>query len=193
LIDWVCRHTTLFRNPAFAGLSLITGGEINSSSDALERKGRLMVKQRGFTIVELVMVIVVLGVLSAVAVPRFFDRKAFDERFYFEEALSAVRYAQKLAIASGCSIEIQLDQHGYRAVYTNDCGDAQTDPKRGDPVAGPDGGDLQSNNPKKVGINQKLAVTFNALGAVDAPASIKFAEGTFELIVHSTGFIEARP
>ena len=67
------------------------------------------------------------------------------------------------------------------------------DPKRGDPVAGPDGGDLQSNNPKKVGINQKLAVTFNALGAVDAPASIKFAEGTFELIVHSTGFIEARP
>jgi MSHA pilin protein MshC len=193
LIDWVCRHTTLFRNPAFAGLSLITGGEINSSSDALERKGRLMVKQRGFTIVELVMVIVVLGVLSAVAVPRFFDRKAFDERFYFEEALSAVRYAQKLAIASGCSIEIQLDQHGYRAVYTNDCGDAQTDPKRGDPVAGPDGGDLQSNNPKKVGINRKLAVTFNALGAVDAPASIKFAEGTFELIVHSTGFIEARP
>jgi len=193
LIDWVCRHTTLFRNPAFAGLSLITGGEINSSSDALERKGRLMVKQRGFTIVELVMVIVVLGVLSAVAVPRFFDRKAFDERFYFEEALSAVRYAQKLTIASGCSIEMQVDQYGYRAVYANDCGDASTDPKRGDPVAGPDGGDLQSNNPKKVGINQKLAVTFNALGAVDAPASIKFAEGTFELIVHSTGFIEARP
>lgn len=151
------------------------------------------VAQRAFTIIELIMVIMIMGILAAVVGPRFFDRKAFDERFYFEEALSAVRYAQKLAIASGCSIEIQLDQDGYRAVYANDCGDAPTDPKRGDPVAGPDGGDLQSNNPKKVGINQKLAVTFNALGAVDAPASIKFAEGTFELIVHSTGFIEARP
>lgn len=150
-----------------------------------------MIKQRGFTIVELIMVIIILGIISAVALPRFFDRKVFDERFYFEEALSAVRYAQKLAIASGCSIEMQLDQDGYRAVYASDCGDAPTDPKRGDPVAGPDGGDLQGNSPKKVGINQKLK--FNALGAVDAPASIKFAEGTFELIVHSTGFIEARP
>ncbi len=149
--------------------------------------------QNGFTLVELIMVIMIMGILAAVVGPRFFDRKAFDERFYFEEALSAVRYAQKLAIASGCSIEMQLDQDGYRAVYASDCGDAPTDPKRGDPVAGPDGGDLRGKNPKKVGINQKSAVTFNALGAVDAPASIKFAQGTFELIVHSTGFIEARP
>jgi MSHA pilin protein MshC len=146
---------------------------------------------RGFTLVELIMTLVIIGILAAVVGPRFFDRKVFDERLFFEETVSAVRYAQKLALASGCSIEIQLDQHGYRAVYANDCGDAPTDPKRGDPVAGPDGGDLQGNSPKKVGINQKLK--FNALGAVDAPASIKFAEGTFELIVHSTGFIEARP
>ena len=40
-----------------------------------------MVKQRGFTIVELIMVIVILGIISAVAVPRYFDRKVFDERF----------------------------------------------------------------------------------------------------------------
>ncbi len=32
-----------------------------------------MVKQRGFTIVELIMVIVILGIVSAVALPRFFD------------------------------------------------------------------------------------------------------------------------
>ncbi|AZZ44891.1 prepilin-type cleavage/methylation domain-containing protein [Pseudomonadaceae bacterium SI-3] len=149
--------------------------------------------QHGFTLVELIMVIVIMGILAAVVGPRFFDRQSFDERFYFEEAFSAFRYAQKLAVASGCSIEIQLEQDGYRAVYAQDCGDAPIDPKRGYPVAGPAGGDLQGNNPKKVSINQKLTVTFNALGAVDTPASVKFAEGKFELTVHSTGFIEARP
>ncbi len=148
---------------------------------------------RGFTLVELIMLIVIMGILAAVVGPRFFDRHAFDERFYFEEALSAVRYAQKLAVASGCSIEIQLDNDGYQAVFADDCGDASTDPKRGDRVAGPAGGDLQGTNPKRVSINQRLTITFNALGAVDAPASVKFAEGKFELSVHSTGFVEARP
>ena len=68
-----------------------------------------MIKQLGFTIVELIMVIVILGIISAVALPRFFDRKNFDERFYFEEALSTVRYGQKLAVASGCPIAFQID------------------------------------------------------------------------------------
>ncbi|WP_417791787.1 prepilin-type N-terminal cleavage/methylation domain-containing protein [Stutzerimonas xanthomarina] len=62
--------------------------------------------QRGFTIVELILVIVIIGILAAVVGPRFFDNRDFDERFYFEEVLSAVRYAQKLAVASGCYIQV---------------------------------------------------------------------------------------
>jgi len=82
-----------------------------------------MVEQRGFTIVELIMVIMILGIISAVAVPRFFDRKVFDERFYLEEALSTVRYGQKLAVASGCPIAFQIDTSGYSLNYSGgDCG-----------------------------------------------------------------------
>ena len=48
--------------------------------------------QRGFTLVELILVMVVIGILAAVAGPRFFSREVFDERVYFEEALAAAGF-----------------------------------------------------------------------------------------------------
>lgn len=149
-----------------------------------------MVRQRGFTIVELIMVVMILGIISAVALPRFFDRKTFDERFYFEEVLSSVRYAQKLAVASGCSIRVVVDSDGYRLTYAKDCGDGPTDPRNNDLVADPSGGGYEGANEHHVKINKNLAVTFDSLGAASPSDSVEFAGGSFTLTVHSTGFIE---
>ena len=56
-------------------------------------------QQRGFTLVELITVIVILGVISAVALPRFFDRNAFDSRSFSDEVRATLRLAHKLSIA----------------------------------------------------------------------------------------------
>ena len=53
----------------------------------------------GFTLVELVTTIVVLGIIAVVAMPRFAARNTFDSRGFFDQATATVRYAQKLAIA----------------------------------------------------------------------------------------------
>ncbi|MCA1973912.1 MAG: type II secretion system GspH family protein, partial [Caenispirillum sp.] len=53
----------------------------------------------GFTMVELVVTLIVIGILAVVAAPRFFDRADFDARAFLEQTAAALRYAQKAAIA----------------------------------------------------------------------------------------------
>ena len=53
----------------------------------------------GFTVVELVVTIVILGILAAIAVPRFVGRDTFASRAFFDQATETVRYAQKVSVA----------------------------------------------------------------------------------------------
>jgi len=55
--------------------------------------------QRGFTLIELIMVIVMLGVLAVFAAPRIFNTGDFYARGFHDETLAYLRYAQKTAIA----------------------------------------------------------------------------------------------
>jgi len=67
----------------------------------------------GYTIVEVVLVIVILAIIGSVAGPRFFDDRAFDERGYYDEVVSALRYAQKVAVASGCHVRVDVAASAY--------------------------------------------------------------------------------
>ena len=76
--------------------------------------GRTPTSVAGFTLIELIAVMVIIGILSVVAGPRFFDQEIFAQRGFADEAKSALRYAQKLAIASGCNVDFALTSDGYR-------------------------------------------------------------------------------
>lgn len=70
---------------------------------------------RGFTLIELIVVMIVVGILSTIAVVRFSGRAPIDEFGYAQEVATALRYAQKLAISTRCPVRFQMpDATRYR-------------------------------------------------------------------------------
>lgn len=58
-----------------------------------------MLIQKGFTIIELIAVIMIVGILSSVAAPKFIGNDAFAARGAHGTLLASLRLAQKTAIA----------------------------------------------------------------------------------------------
>ena len=85
-----------------------------------------IITQRGFTLVELVIVMVLLGIISSIAIPRFFDRQGFTDHGFYTEVINALRYAQQHAVATNCDVQVTLTSTGYslhrRAVNCNGVG-----------------------------------------------------------------------
>ena len=82
-------------------------------------RGRRM---HGFTLVELVMVIVLLGVLSVYAVPRMINTGDFYARGFNDQSLAYLRYAQKTAIAQRRTVCVELSANAIRLRLANAAG-----------------------------------------------------------------------
>ena len=51
---------------------------------------------------------VIIGALAAVSAPIFFGKNEFQQSGFHSEMLATVRYAQKLAVSSGCAVQVQV-------------------------------------------------------------------------------------
>jgi len=112
-------------------LKLETGnpkrGTRNIEPGTLNREG-------GFTLVELVVTLIIIGLLAAVIAPRFIGNNAFASRGFYDEAQSVVRYAQKTAIAWRRPVYICVTATTVSAGTVSDCSSLVLHPLTGDPL-----------------------------------------------------------
>ncbi len=75
----------------------------------------------GFTLIELVVVVLLLGILSVFAMGRMFDQNQFAAKGFFDDTVTAVRFAQKLAVSTGCDVQVTIDASGYQLHRSSKC------------------------------------------------------------------------
>jgi MSHA pilin protein MshC len=168
-----CASTSGRSVPAFP-----VGSRRSPKSGRLPGTGR--VRAAGFTLVELIVIIILLGVLSAYIAPRF-SLGGLQQAGYTQQALAALRYAQKAAVAGNCSVTFTLNSTSQCSVTKSGCGGAVVN----NPASG-----LANwcNQGQATGVAGG-PVTFDSLGRVAADAALTIS-GQAITVHANTGFVE---
>ena len=145
--------------------------------------------QFGFTMVELVIVLVALSILAGVAAPRWLSRAALDERGYAESAVAALRYARQMA-GTGCPHRVTLTASAYTVLRPAAfCSSASITT----PADDPQGQALAGSAPSGMSsVGLPLDVTFSSDGSTNLAGNADFQLGPFSYRLHArTGVVEA--
>jgi len=146
----------------------------------------------GFSLIELITVIILLGILGVVALGRFSGGDVFAARGFFDDTVTAVRFAQKLAISSGCDVRVVTTASSYQLRQSSSC----TADDFANMVANPASrGDNYQNVNMPSGYSLTAGtITFNARGEREgATSDFNLSDGTitYNFRVHaSTGLVE---
>ncbi|MDO9372204.1 MAG: prepilin-type N-terminal cleavage/methylation domain-containing protein [Gammaproteobacteria bacterium] len=141
----------------------------------------------GFTLVELVLVLILSAILAAVAGPRFFNKGDIDERGFYDQVTAAARFAQKYAVTSGLPVRF--------AVVTN-TSFALTQSNGTAPVRNPGTfANFIGNAPDGITLNMNpTTIVFDAYGTVptisNSSATVTVGSRSFA-IWGATGFVAA--
>lgn len=149
---------------------------------------------KGFTLVEMIVTLIIVALIAAVSGPLFFNINTFRESGFYDETLSAVRYAQKYAVASGCTVRVQTTATGFTLYRPASVGNCNTPGSYTTPLTDPSGNATTFTRTAPDGVALSAAdFTFTASGTASVSPSIAITVGSRQLtIIGETGFVQAQ-
>lgn len=149
----------------------------------------------GYTLIELVVVMTVVGILSAVVAPKFFTQQSFSERGYADELAAALRETQKIAVVTGCPARLTLAAASYVANQQAASGNAclASDSSWSTPVLSVDGSALAGTAPTSTTASPTGIFQFDTQGRLVASPSTTVTIGARSLSIDAgSGFVQVQ-
>ncbi len=145
----------------------------------------------GFSLIELIAVVLLLSVLGVVALGRLGGADGYQELGFFNETVNGLRYAQKRAMATGCRVQARLTASGWSLFQ----GDSCTSTNYSLPVADPASRSqaYARSAPAGVTLSPAANLVFTPLSTVEGIAGdMTFSIGGRSFTVHrQSGLIDA--
>jgi MSHA pilin protein MshC len=152
-------------------------------------------RHRGYTLVELVVVMAVTGILAVYIAPRFWNQQSFSDRGYADELAAALRVTQKAAVISGCPAELILQANSYSAAQQAASGNTcnQADTSWSTPLIGADGAAIQDTAPTNTSASPTGTFLFDTQGRLTSSPGTTLTVGTHTITLDpGTGLIQVQ-
>lgn len=129
--------------------------------------------QAGFSLIELVVVIVLLGIIAVVVIPRWQGGSGFEERALRDQVVAALRYAQKSAVAARRTVCVDFTAVPSKVVFSISSTYPAANCSVGSSLVGPEGSNLSVVASGSVTFaSSASSFTFDAAGRPSTAASI---------------------
>jgi MSHA pilin protein MshC len=159
---------------------------------------------KGFTIIELVMVLVIAGIMAVVATSKFFSTIDYDRRVYYDEVLNSIRYARKLAVATNAHVQVDLTSTSITVrnrIEGSNCTTGTTFSPVTDPANRISGYVKTAPGPVTLTFSANWPIYFNGLGQAlrasnctvltsAAPGTVTIVNGNKVTVTGETGFVQ---
>jgi prepilin-type N-terminal cleavage/methylation domain-containing protein len=148
---------------------------------------------RGYTLVELVVVMAVMSILAAYVAPRFWDQPSFSQRGYADELAAALRSTQKAAVITDCPARLTLSATSYsatqQAALNNTCNTAST--RWTTTVESADGSAVSDTAPSSTTASPAGVYQFDGQGRLSSSPGTTITVGTHTItIVPASGLVQ---